>query len=88
MTRVIHKTTPELTKYLWDEIPRELWGRARAKALTENRTMKVVLEELVRNWVDAPLRAPESPDPWLVAKDLANSHIVDPDGTEPSKEGL
>ena len=47
-------TTPKAdeTSYLWENIPRELWQRARAKALTERRHMKDILLELLSGWTD------------------------------------
>ncbi len=39
------------TTYLWENIPRELWNDARAKAMRERRPMKEVLKGLLENWV-------------------------------------
>ena len=42
---------PDETTYLWENIPRELWNDARAKAMRERSNMKVVLKKLLEEWV-------------------------------------
>lgn len=56
------KPKADETAYLWQNIPKALWTRARGKALAEGVTMKDVLKQLVQNWLEEPRAETRTPD--------------------------
>lgn len=63
--------TPMKT-YLWEQVPRQLLDDAKAKARSEETTIKAVLLRLLRDWTYAPPPPPvhRRPDGQIVAPGL------------------
>lgn len=57
------KAKADETAYLWQNIPKALWTRARAKSVAEGVHLKDVLKDLLEQWVSTPERIPDdAPD--------------------------